>query len=97
MKPQLITTVVAIACHAIVASAALSPADIQAEIERATKEYLGDFPPGFVIRTRYYTKYSWGGEEFPRADISLKLTVPRPSPSQMLLSRPSSIESFLHP
>ena len=97
MKSHVITAiVVGMACQSLAASASLSSADIQAEIERAAKEYLGDPPSGVAITSRY-ARPSCGADDFPRANISVKLGVPHPAPSQMLVVIPNSIELFVSP
>ena len=96
MKSSKLAVGVSLLCGSFVRGASLSSADIQAEVERAAKAYRGDFVAGWTLVERCETTYfRWGGEAILPAEVSLSLEVPRLPRSQMLISHPSYLDSFV--
>jgi hypothetical protein len=95
-------------CPFLVAAAPLTTEEIQRAVDEAAKENLGDFPPGVIRasdREHFYGSFSAElcqeylsvFESFSATRELLRLPLPHPSPSEMLLVRPSPIESFGRP
>ena len=108
MKRHVTAALLCLVHGAVFAITPLSSEEIQRAVDEAAEQYLGDFPPGWHIVTQreyFYgsvsrdvmEKYIRVFESFPSTREFLQLPLPRPSPSEMLLVRPSSLESFVSP
>jgi hypothetical protein len=108
MKQHITIAVMSLACHSVAFGEPLSREAIQRAVDKAAKEYLGDFPPGMSITT--HRQYFYGSvsrdlrdeylsifESFPATREFFRLPVARPSASEMLLVHPTSLESFVSP
>jgi hypothetical protein len=99
--PSIVITAAAIlALQSFVAAASISSEYIQAEVARAARQYLGDYPPRVIDQTEYYiitTVERRADALFFGSEVALSLTVPYPAPSEMLISHPNYIEFFVNP